>query len=65
MKRVGRADPNSYSGHSLRAGLATAAAGVEERRITVQTRHRSAGMVRRYIRETELWRHNIATELGL
>jgi integrase len=59
-------DPARYAGHSLRAGLATsaAAAGASERVIMAQTGHRSADMVRRYIREgslfrgewTELWR---------
>jgi len=45
-------DPKEYAGHSLRAELATAAAeaGVAERTIMAQTRHRSLPMVRRYIR---------------
>jgi integrase len=42
-----------YAGHSLRAGLATSAAsaGVSERAIMNQTGHKSAAMLRRYIRE--------------
>jgi integrase len=46
-------DPRRYAGHSLRAGLATAAAraGVEERDIMRQTGHRSEHMGRKYIRE--------------
>jgi integrase len=46
-------DPRRYAGHSLRAGLATAAAraGVEERDIMRQTGHRSERMLRKYIRE--------------
>jgi integrase len=41
------------AGHSLRAGLATAAAaaGVPERAIMAQTGHRSLGTLRKYIRE--------------
>jgi integrase len=51
-------DPARYAGHSLRAGLATsaAAAGASERVIMSQTGHRSADMVRRYIREGALFR---------
>ncbi len=51
-------DPARYVGHSLRAGLATsaAAAGASERVIMSQTGHRSADMVRRYIREGSLFR---------
>jgi integrase len=51
-------DPARYAGHSLRAGLATsaAAAGASERVIMSQTGHRSADMVRRYIREGSLFR---------
>jgi integrase len=51
-------DPARYAGHSLRAGLATsaAAAGASERVIMSQTGHRSAAMVRRYIREGSLFR---------
>jgi integrase len=51
-------DPARYAGHSLRAGLATsaAAAGASESAITSQTGHRSADMVRRYIREASLFK---------
>lgn len=60
-------DPAKYSGHSLRAGLATAAAaaGVSERAIMDQTGHRSVTMVRRYIRDGSLWRENAAAAVGL
>ena len=56
-----------YAGHSLRAGLATAAAeaGVSERIIMAQTRHRSLPMVRRYIRDGGLFRDNAAARVGL
>ncbi len=59
--------PARYSAHSLRAGLATAAAaaGVSERAIMAQTGHRSLAMVRRYIREGSLFRENAAAALGL
>jgi site-specific recombinase XerD len=60
-------DPCQYAGHSLRAGLATsaAAAGVSERAIMNQTGHRSAQMVRRYIRDGSLFRENAAARVGL
>ena len=60
-------DPHAYAGHSLRAGLATAAAraGVEERDIMRQTGHRSERMVRKYIREGQLFRNNASSRVGL
>lgn len=60
-------DRGQYSGYSLRAGLATAAAaaGIEERRIMKVTRHASVVMVRRYIRATNLFEDNVAADLGL
>jgi len=60
-------DAAQFSGHSLRAGLATAAAvaGVSERAIMNQTGHRSAAMVRRYIRDGNLFRENAAAGVGL
>lgn len=70
VKRAAKAaglDPTTYSGHSLRAGLATsaAAAGASERAIMAQTGHKSAAMVRRYIRDGCLFRENAAASLGL
>jgi integrase len=60
-------DPAVFSGHSLRAGLATsaAAAGHGERAIMNQTGHRSVTTVRRYIRDGNLFRENAAAGLGL
>jgi site-specific recombinase XerD len=65
-KRAGL-DPAKYAGHSLRAGHATSAAiaGASERSIMNQTGHRSAQMVRRYIRDGNLFRENSAGKLGL
>ena len=56
-----------FSGHSLRAGLATAAAkaGKSERSIMAQTGHRSVTMVRRYIRDADLFSENAAAGIGL
>ncbi len=60
-------DPADYAGHSLRAGLATAAAaaGVSERSIMSQTGHKSEAMVRRYIRRGSLFSDNAAGKVGL
>lgn len=59
--------PSEFGGHSLRAGLATAAAraGKSERSIMAQTGHRSVTMVRRYIRDGDLFRDNAAAGIGL
>ncbi len=60
-------ETTNYSGHSLRAGLVTAAAmaGVSERVIMQQTGHKNTAMLRRYIREGSLFRENAAAEVGL
>lgn len=69
QRRAGAAglNPTLFSGHSMRAGFATSAAlaGVEERLIMRQTRHKSAQTVRRYIRDGELFARNLAAEVGL
>lgn len=56
-----------FSGHSLRSGLATAAAegGASERSIMDQTRHRSLKQVRKYIRRGSLFDDNAAAHAGL
>lgn len=60
-------DPDRYAGHSLRSGLATAAAagGASERAIMAQTGHRSLPTVRRYIRRGGLFDDNAAARAGL
>jgi site-specific recombinase XerD len=60
-------DAAALAGHSLRSGLATTAArnGATERSIMKQTGHRSVAMVRRYIRDAELFTHNAGAKLGL
>ena len=70
VKRAAEAtgkDPAEFAGHSLRSGLATAAAigGASERAIMKQTGHRSTAMVRRYIRDGSLFRENAAARVGL
>jgi integrase len=57
--------PAGYSGHSLRAGLATSAAqaGVSSWKIRQQTGHASDAMLSRYIRDGELFIGNAAGAL--
>jgi len=56
-----------YSGHSLRSGFATSAAeaGAEERNIMAMTGHKSAEMVRRYIKEANLFKNNPLNKLKI
>ena len=58
-------NPTLFSGHSLRAGLATSAAqaGAETWEIMKQTGHRSEVTVRGYIREGELFTSNVLFEI--
>jgi site-specific recombinase XerD len=60
-------DPERFAGHSLRAGLATsaAAAGASERAIANQTGHKSMAVLRRYIRDGDLFRDNAAAAVDL
>jgi integrase len=55
-------DPCGYSGHSLRAGLATSAAmaGVSAWKIRAQTGHASDAMLARYIRDGDMFSNNAA-----
>lgn len=55
-------NPERYSGHSLRAGLATSAAqqGISSWKIRAQTGHRSETMLARYIRDGDLFTDNAA-----
>ena len=66
VRRTGT-DPRPYSAHSLRVGLATAAAeaGVTERSIMSQTGHRSLIVARGYIRSGSLFRDDAAAQVGL
>lgn len=55
-------NPDLYSGHSLRAGLATSAAaeGIPSHKIRAQTGHKSDAMLARYIRDGSLFNGNAA-----
>lgn len=55
-------NPERYSGHSLRSGLATSAAqhGVSSWKIRAQTGHKSDAMLARYIRNGDIFTDNAA-----
>ena len=60
-------DSKNYSCHSLRSGFATSAAesGVEERSIMAMTGHKSPEMVRRYIKDVNLFKNNALNKIKL
>ena len=60
-------DANKYGGHSLRSGFATSAAesGAEERNIMAMTGHKTTQMVRRYIKEANLFKNNALNKIKL
>ena len=60
-------DSSNYSGHSLRSGFATSAAesGAEERSIMAMTGHKTTQMVRRYIKEANLFKNNALNKIKI
>ena len=60
-------ESQNYSGHSLRSGFATSAAesGAEERSIMAMTGHKSTEMVRRYIKEANLFKNNALNKIKI
>ena len=60
-------DHRKYSGHSLRSGFATSTAelGAEERSIMAMTGHKTTQMVRRYIREANIFKNNALNKIKM
>ena len=60
-------DSRKYAGHSLRSGFATSAAesGADERNIMAMTGHKSTEMVRRYIKEANLFKNNALNNIKI
>ena len=58
-------ESHRYAGHSLRSGFATSTAesGAEERSIMAMTGHKSTEMVRRYIKEANLFKNNALNKI--
>ena len=57
----------NFSGHSLRSGFATVAAesGADERSIMAMTGHKTTQMVRRYIREANIFKNNALSKIKI
>ena len=60
-------DNQNFSGHSLRSGFATVTAesGADERSIMAMTGHKTTQMVRRYIREANLFKNNALNKIKI
>ena len=65
--KLANIESKNYSGHSLRSGFATSAAesGAEERSIMAMTGHKSTEMVRRYIKEANLFKNNALNKIKI
>ena len=66
LKLAGIENQN-FSGHSLRSGFATVAAesGADERSIMAMTGHKTTQMVRRYIREANIFKNNALNKVKI
>lgn len=60
-------DNKNFAGHSLRSGFATVAAdsGADERSIMAMTGHKSSQMVRRYIKEANIFKNNALNKIKI
>lgn len=69
QERTGQAgfDASLFGGHSLRSGLATSAAdaGLFDRDIAKQTRHKSMTVLHGYMQAADLFNRNAAASVGL
>ena len=66
LKLAGIENQN-FAGHSLRSGFATVAAdsGADERSIMAMTGHKTTQMVRRYIREANIFKNNALSKIKI
>ena len=66
LKLAGIENQN-FSGHSLRSGFATVAAesGADERSIMAMTGHKTSQMVRRYIKEANIFKNNALNKIKI
>ncbi len=60
-------ESSNFAGHSLRSGFATVAAefGADERSIMSMTGHKTTQMVRRYIREANIFKNNALNKVKI
>ena len=65
--KIAGIDNTNYSGHSLRSGFATVAAefGADERSIMAMTGHKTSQMVRRYIKEANIFKNNALNKVKI
>ncbi|MDC0416802.1 site-specific integrase [Candidatus Pelagibacter sp.] len=65
--RLAGIENKNFAGHSLRSGFATVAAdsGADERSIMAMTGHKSTQMVRRYIREANIFKNNALNKIKI
>ncbi|WP_440654156.1 site-specific integrase [Candidatus Pelagibacter sp. HIMB1506] len=65
--RLAGIENKNFSGHSLRSGFATVAAdsGADERSIMAMTGHKTTQMVRRYIKEANIFKNNALNKIKL
>jgi len=65
--RLAGIESENFAGHSLRSGFATVAAdsGADERSIMAMTGHKTTQMVRRYIREANLFKNNALNKVKI
>ena len=65
--KLANIENTNYSGHSLRSGFATVAAesGADERSIMAMTGHKTTQMVRRYIKEANIFKNNALNKVKL
>ncbi len=63
--KVAGIENKNFAGHSLRSGFATVAAdsGADERSIMAMTGHKTTQMVRRYIREANIFKNNALNKI--
>ena len=65
--KIAGIENHNFSGHSLRSGFATVAAesGADERSIMAMTGHKTTQMVRRYIKEANIFKNNALNKIKL
>ena len=65
--KIAGIENRNFAGHSLRSGFATVAAdsGADERSIMAMTGHKTTQMVRRYIREANIFKNNALNKIKI
>ena len=65
--KIAGIENQNFSGHSLRSGFATvaAASGADERSIMAMTGHKNTQMVRRYIKDANLFKNNALNKIKI